>query len=224
MKNKKKVIRYAVLAAIIIAAVIYFIINPVSADKLAEIFKKNDPRAAAVLLLLFAVKGFVPIILYMVLTAACGLLFDLPYAILIASVGTVINLSVSYIIGKTAKSDVSDLIERHEKLKKYYTKGEKYSFVFCLALHSVGLQSELLGTFFGSLGMPYIPYIVSSVIGILPGAAMWIVLGGKNVNISWYDLFPFAIDLLMIGASLLYLKKRERKNGSSEKPDKEIQK
>ena len=224
MKNKKKVIRYAVLAAIIIAAVIYFIINPVSADKLAEIFKKNDPRAAAVLLLLFAVKGFVPIILYMVLTAACGLLFDLPYAILIASVRTVINLSVSYIIGKTAKSDVSDLIERHEKLKKYYTKGEKYSFVFCLALHSVGLQSELLGTFFGSLGMPYIPYIVSSVIGILPGAAMWIVLGGKNVNISWYDLFPFAIDLLMIGASLLYLKKRERKNGSSEKPDKEIQK
>ncbi len=224
MKNKKKIIRYAVLAAIIIAAVIYFIINPVSADKLAEIFKKNDPRAAAVLLLLFAVKGFVPIILYMVLTAACGLLFDLPYAILIASVGTVINLSVSYIIGKTAKSDVSDLIERHEKLKKYYTKGEKYSFVFCLALHSVGLQSELLGTFFGSLGMPYIPYIVSSVIGILPGAAMWIVLGGKNVNISWYDLFPFAIDLLMIGASLLYLKKRERKNGSSEKPDKNTQK
>lgn len=211
MKNKKKIIQYSVIAAVAVAFIIYFIINPISADKLAEIFRKNDPRAAIVLLLLFAVKGFVPIILYMVLTAACGLLFDLPYAIAIASVGTVINLSVSYIIGRTAKGDVGQLIERHEKLKKYYKKGEKYSFVFCLALHSVGLQSELLGTFFGSLGMPYISYIVSSVIGILPGAAMWIVLGGKNVNISWYDLIPFAIDLMMIGASLLYLKKREKK-------------
>ena len=85
MKNKKKLIKYIVMAAVIIAAVIYFLKNPVSADKLSALLEKNNPKAAAVLLLLFSVKGFVPVILYMALAAACGLLFDLKYAITLKS-------------------------------------------------------------------------------------------------------------------------------------------
>lgn len=208
MKDRKKLIKYIVMAAVIIAAVIYFIINPVSADKLSSLLEKNNPKAAAVILLLFSVKGFVPVILYMALAAACGLLFDLKYAIPIAIVGTVLNFSVSYLIGRIGKNDVNAMIENHEKLKKYYTKSEKYSFVLSLALHAVGLQSELLGTFFGSLGMPYLPYIASSVIGTFPGAVIWIILGGKKAHLSWYDFIPVAIDIVIICISLFYLKKK----------------
>ena len=47
MKNKKKLIKYIVMAAVIIAAVIYFLKNPVSADKLSALLEKNNPKAAA---------------------------------------------------------------------------------------------------------------------------------------------------------------------------------
>lgn len=218
MKDRKKLIKYIVMAAVIIAAVIYFLKNPVSADKLSSLLEKNNPKAAAVILLLFSVKGFVPVILYMALAAACGLLFDLKYAIPIAIVGTVLNFTVSYLIGRIGKNDVNAMIERHEKLKKYYTKGEKYSFVLSLALHAVGLQSELLGTFFGSLGMPYLPYIASSVIGTFPGAVIWIILGGKRAHLSWYDFIPVAIDLIIIGISLFYLKKKSAKAAAESSP------
>ena len=214
MKNKKKLIQYIVIAAIIIIAVIYFLYNPISEDSLAEMLEKNNPKSAAILLLLFAVKGFVPVILYMALAMACGLLFDLQYAIPLVMIGSILNFSVSYLIGRVAKSDVNSLIDRHEKLKKYYTKGEKYSFILSLALHSVGLQSELLGTLFGSLNMPYFSYIVSSLIGTFPGAVTWIILGGKKTSFSWYDLIPVAIDLLIIGISFLYLNKKGSKTAN----------
>lgn len=211
IKDKKKPIKYIVMAAVIAVAVIYFLNNPVSADKLSSLLDRNDPKAAVILLLLFAIKGFVPIILYMALATACGLLFDLKYAIPIAILGTLISFTVSYLIGRVGKKDVSAMIARHEKLKRYYTKGEKYSFVLSLALHAVGLQSELLGTLFGSLGMPYLPYISSSIIGTFPGAVIWIILGGKKAQLSWYDFIPVAIDVVIIVLSLLYLKKKKTK-------------
>lgn len=132
MKNKKKLIKYIVMAAVIIAAVIYFLKNPVSADKLSALLEKNNPKAAAVLLLLFSVKGFVPVILYMALAAACGLLFDLKYAIPIAIVGTVLNFTVSYLIGRVGKNDVNAMIERHEKLKNIIPRAKNIRLCFRL--------------------------------------------------------------------------------------------
>ena len=102
MKDKKKLIQYIVIAAIIIIAVIYFLYHPISEDKLAEMLEKNNPKSAAILLLLFAVKGFVPVILYMALAMACGLLFDLQYAIPLVMIGSILNFSVSYLIGRVA--------------------------------------------------------------------------------------------------------------------------
>ena len=52
MKNKKKLIQYIVIAAIIIMAGIYFLYNPISEDSLAEMLEKNNPQSAAILLLL----------------------------------------------------------------------------------------------------------------------------------------------------------------------------
>ena len=134
-----------------------------------------------------------------------------PYVILLASIGTVITFTISYLIGKTAKTDVNRMIEKHEMLKKYYVKGEKYSFVFSLALHAVGLSSELLGAFFGSVGMAYVPYLVSSVIGVLPGTAMWLVLGDQKSIFTKEGLVIFLIDCMLVAVSFLYLKHRDKK-------------
>ncbi len=209
--KKRKIILYSIFAVIVVAAVVYFLCNPISAEEIEAILPQNEWWSAAILLVLFVMKGFIPVILYAILVTACGALFDLPYAILLASIGTVITFTISYLIGKTAKADVNRMIETHEMLKIYYVKGEKYSFVFSLALHAVGLSSELLGAFFGSVGMAYVPYLVSSIVGVLPGTAMWLVLGDQKSIFTKEGLIIFLIDCTLVASSFLYLKHRDKK-------------
>lgn len=214
--KKKKIILYCALAAVIIVAVIYFIRNPISAEKIEAALPQNEWWSAAILLVLFVMKGFIPVILYAILVTACGALFDLPYAILLSLTGTVVTFTISYLVGKTAKTDVNRTIEKHKLLKKYYVKGEKYSFVFSLALHAVGLSSELLGAFFGSVGMAYVPYLISSLVGVLPGTAMWLVLGDQKSIFTKEGLIIFLIDCTLVASSFLYLKHRDKKKAAAE--------
>lgn len=214
--KKRKIILYALLAVIVIAAVVYFLLNPISAEEIEAALPQNEWWSAAILIVLFIMKGFIPVILYAILVTACGALFDLPYAILLSFAGTVITFTISYLIGKTAKTDVGRMVEKHELLKKYYVKGEKYSFVFSLALHAVGLSSEVLGAFFGSVGMGYVPYLVSSLLGVLPGTAMWLVLGEQKNIFTKEGLIIFLIDCTLVVTSFLYLRHRDQKKAEKE--------
>lgn len=209
--KKSKIILYGILALLILAAVVYFLYHPISVEEIEAKLPKNRWWSAAILLALFILKGFVPVILYAILVTACGALFDRPYAILLAGIGTVITFTISYLLGKSANSDVVKTIEKHELLKKYYRKGEKYSFIFSLALHAVGLSSELLGVFFGSVGMSYFSYIASSLIGVLPGTALWLVLGETKSIFSKEGLIILITDAVLITVSFLYLKYRDKK-------------
>ena len=69
---------------------------------------------ALFLLLLFALKSVSLMFPILVLMAACGALFPLPAAILIATLGTALTLSIPYFIGRGAGPDMTvKLQEKH---------------------------------------------------------------------------------------------------------------
>lgn len=103
MKEKLKMyLPIIVMLIIALTAGILIWLDILHVDQIIAAVNDNRPLAALVILALFAFKGC-SCIPYAVILIGCALIFELPVAIAINTVGTVICISVSYLIGRFSK-------------------------------------------------------------------------------------------------------------------------
>lgn len=176
-------------------------------DKIIAAVNNNKPLAALVIMALFAFKGF-SCIPYAVILLGCSLIFDLPVAILINTAGTVLCISVSYLVGRFSKELTFDgMLEKYPKFKRYFGNAQKSSFTFVFALHSLHLSMEVQGVLFGLLRTPYLPYVGGSMLALLPSMLLYTVLG-ENFDLRDIRFWIFvAVDLMTVVLGLIYAKK-----------------
>lgn len=176
-------------------------------DKIIAAVNNNKPLAALVIMALFAFKGF-SCIPYAVILLGCSLIFDLPVAILINTAGTVLCISVSYLVGRFSKELTFDgMLEKYPKFKRYFGNAQKSSFTFVFALHSLHLSMEVQGVLFGLLRTPYLPYVGGSMLALLP-SMLWYTVLGEDFDLSDIRFWIFvAIDLMTVVIGLVYAKK-----------------
>ena len=109
-------------------------------------------------------------------------------------------------------------------LKKYKRLGEVYEgnrdnlFLVSLVLRVTNLSNDILGLFFGALGMNYWQYLASSFVGILPTMVLYTVLGNDLDLTSTPVLICLGVDVACIAAAWLVLRLRKKRKG---KPNEE---
>ena len=207
---KGKFVRYLPIVIMLLCAATVGILIACGVLKLDELIAAvddNRPLAALVILALFAFKGcsFIP---YGVISIGCALIFEMPLAIAINTVGTVLCISVSYLIGRFSKELTFDgVMEKYPKFKRYFHNASQYSFTFCFAVHTLHLSTEVQGVVFGLLRTPFLAYIAGSTLALLPSMLWYTVLGGefdlKN-PLLWVFL---GVDLLTMVIGFIYAKK-----------------
>ncbi len=208
MKEKIRMYLPVLLMLVVAAAAGVLIATGVlQVDKIIAAVNNNKPLAALVILALFAFKGF-SCIPYAVILIGCALIFDLPVAILINTAGTVLCISVSYLVGRFSKELTFDgMLEKHPKFKRYFGNAQKSSFTFVFALHSLHLSMEVQGVLFGLLRTPYLPYVGGSMLALLP-SMLWYTVLGENFDLSDIRFWIFVgIDLMTVVLGLVYAKK-----------------
>lgn len=207
---KGKFVRYLPIVIMLFCAATVGILiacGVLKVDELIAAVDDNRPLAVLVILALFAFKGcsFIP---YGVISIGCALIFEMPLAIAINTVGTVLCISVSYLIGRFSKELTFDgVMEKYPKFKRYFHNASQYSFTFCFAVHTLHLSTEVQGVVFGLLRTPYLAYIAGSTLALLPSMLWYTVLGGefdlKN-PLLWVFL---GVDLLTMVIGFIYAKK-----------------
>ena len=182
-------------------------------DEILAFIHAHETLAVLILLGLFALKGVSAILLYSVLTTATGLLFDFVPALFINLAGTAICVTIPYLAGRVAKrEDVLAKLRANKKLRKYETDGKMGLFPLCFVLRTVGVQSEVLGLLFGNLGMPYLPFLAASLLGMFSTLLSYTVLGTTVSRLSPISLIFFALDTaILVVTVLLYRKKIKEK-------------
>lgn len=214
----KNALRYLpallMLLCMLTAAVYILLCGAPDTDAVLAFIRGHAALTVLILLALFALKGVSAFLLYSVLTTVTGLLFDLVPALLINLLGTVICVTIPYLAGKAAKrEEVLDRIKGNKKLQKYYTDGAMGLFPLCFVLRTVGVQSEVLGLLFGSLGMPYLPFLLASLLGMLSTLVSYTVLGMTVSRLSPVSLIFFGIDAaILVVTVVLYRKELKKKN------------
>ena len=167
--------------------------------------------AVAVILALFAVKGISGVVVYNALVVVVSLIFPLPAALAINAVGTVLCLSISYWIGRSTRTEsLEGLLNKHPKLRKYFTATQEYGFVSCFAIHMLGLNMEVLGLLLGMLRVDYLTYLAGSWLAIAPGMVC-LVIAGNSLDFSSPVFWIFlGINTVLVVCSVVYTLRKLR--------------
>ena len=145
-----------------------------------------------------------------------GLIFDLPAALAVNTLGSVVCISLPYLTGRGSDGVLVDaLLARQPRMRAFYEANRRHLFLVSLVLRVANLSNDILGLVFGSLKMKYWEYLLSSLVGILPAMVLYTVLGNDLDPFSAPVLICFGVDVASIAAAFLLLRARGGKKADN---------
>ena len=176
--------------------------------------------AALFLLLLYGLKSLSLTLPILLLDSVCGVLFPLPVAILVATLGTAITLTIPYFIGRGAGPDMTEkLQQKHPRLRELREMRSRNELFLAFLIRIVGiLPCDVVSLYLGNTRMPFPKYLLGGVLGFLPDILTATVVGMKADDRSspWF-WGAIALNLLVAGGStLFYAIYRKHQNRSAE--------
>ncbi|MBQ9661611.1 MAG: TVP38/TMEM64 family protein [Oscillospiraceae bacterium] len=143
-------------------------------------YTPSEPLLAALFLWLgFALKSLSLVFPIYALFAVSGQLFPLPVAIAVNTVGVAITMTLPYLLGRASELGFSDkLVQKYPKLQDLRRIRENSSFFLSFLMRAIGvLPCDVVSMYFGSIKMPYLPYISGAVLGFMPDLICATLLG-----------------------------------------------
>ena len=200
------------------AVVMYY--HEYATEFLLSFMPSNKWICALIVLLFFVLQGVIPFILYNVVILACSMLFDLPTALLINVIGTLVGMIVPYLLGRHLNSKTVDkILSSHKKLHQLCSEKSGGGFLFAYGLRVSGISNMLLGVFFGSTQMPMGEYLLSSFLGVLPVMLCLNIFGSRGNLRSPIFWVILALDILLTSALSFYYRhagKKQRRQNSTD--------
>lgn len=217
MKKLKMYLPIVIMAATVAVVGVLLATDVLRVEDIIAAVEDNKPLAVVVILALFIFKGF-SCLPYAVILIGCSMIFELPTAIAINTVGTLLCISVSYLVGRFSKSLTFDgMMDKYPKFRRYFTNAENYSFTFCFALHTLHLSMEVQGVLFGLLRTRYLTYIAGTMLALLP-SMLWSTVIGDSFDFTDPLLWVFlAVDAMTLVLGLVYTKKNIIDGGNKKK-------
>ena len=177
---------------------------------------KNKWLAALAALAAYALKSQTVVVPYALIATAVGLIFDLPAALAVNTLGSVVCISLPYLTGRGSDGVLVDaLLARQPRMRAFYEANRRHLFLVSLVLRVANLSNDILGLVFGSLKMKYWEYLLSSLVGILPAMVLYTVLGNDLDPFSAPVLICFGVDVASIAAAFLLLRARGGKKADN---------
>ncbi len=187
-KKSMRVIYKTVLICIWAYIVLFCVFNhdKLSVDKVLVYTPENPVLAAVLLLMLFALKSLSVVVYAGILYAASGIIFPFPVALIINILGTAVMVSLPYYIG------MQDGAHLAEKIRKKFPKTELLKefrdgndFMFTLTVRLIGvLPCDIVSMYFGACKIKYTHYLAACIIGMLPAAVTFPLIGTNISNVG----------------------------------------
>ena len=209
MKNKIKKILLTVLrfAPLIICAVcmcIYlFSGEEITAESLLNFAPEEPLYAALFFVLLYAFKSLTVFFPIIVLNVLGGFLFEPVHALIINSVGVLVELTIPYWIGRASGAEFADkLCKKHPKLAEIIGEGSNNNFFMSFFLRVIScLPGDAVSMYFGARKVPFWTCLLASFLGTFPGMVAATLLG-MNITDPSSPMFWVSIGLT-VGISVI---------------------
>ena len=222
--NSKKIKQYipiSIMGVCVLAFLIFLALNKnFTISDFLELTRGYPVVTSIAVIVAFIIKGVVIFLPYAVIAISTMALLDFPAAIITVIIGTIVNLSVPYWIGRLTKDDwIQKILAKIPKARSYFEASDNL-FLLSFTLRALNLSNECLGLLFGSAGLKYIPYMIANGIAILPSAISYVIIG-KDMNLIESLRSPIfwsaiVVDCLMVAVMMIYFRKKKKNKGLDE--------
>ena len=222
--NRRKIIQYLPITSMGICVIGFLIFLAFNEDfsiaDFLELTRGHPVITSCAVILAFIIKGVVVFLPYAVIAISTMALLDFPAALMTVIVGTIVNLSVPYWIGRLTKDDwIQKILTKIPKARPYFEMSDNL-FLLSFTLRALNLSNECLGLLFGSAGLKYIPYMIANGIAILPSAISYVIIG-RDMNLIESLQSPIfwsaiVVDCLMVAIMTLYFRRKKKKQELTE--------
>ena len=167
--------------------------------------------AALVMILFFLCKSLSIFFPVTVLCIASGLLFPLPAALLVVTIGLGLGTVVMYWMGRwQGRASVDKLLARYPKAQHLQDIQSSNVFFFTFTLRIMGLlPCDVVSLYMGATGADFWPYLGGGMLGFLPLIVLEVCIG-QSIHTPGSPQFLLALGLrlaLSLGSLLVYWRK-----------------
>lgn len=185
MKNKVKaailtVLRYTPLIICLGFAAWYLLSGEnISVDTILDRVPSSPLLAAIFMVVLYAAKSLSVVFPIIVLHIAGGFLFPTVIAVIVNTLGTMVELTIPYWVGRISGTAYVDrLMEKHPKIADVISKLDRKSFTMSFFLRIIScLPGDAVSMYLGVTKLPFKSYLAGSFLGTLPGILTATLLG-----------------------------------------------
>lgn len=215
-EKRMNYIKIAVIIAIAVAS--FFVVRNISLEEIKTWVLGHGAWAAVIYIATFVV---LPIFFFPVpvIVLAGGTIFGLFKGTLYTMIGVLINTPIMYFIGRFLLKDfVHNFVNNHmsEKLRNALqsTNQKVLALVLFIIRLSPIFSYNLVNYISGVTEIKFLPYILTTIAGVLPGVIVFINIGENVLNVGSKEFFislSFLLVLVIISAiiSKLFLKNEE---------------
>ena len=215
-EKRMNYIKIAVIIAIAVAS--FFVVRNISLEEIKTWVLGHGAWAAVIYIATFVV---LPIFFFPVpvIVLAGGTIFGIFKGTLYTMIGVLINTPIMYFIGRFLLKDfVHNFVDNHmsEKLRNALksTNQKVLALVLFIIRLSPIFSYNLVNYISGVTEIKFLPYILTTIAGVLPGVIVFINIGENVLNVGSKEFFislSFLLVLVIISAiiSKLFLKNEE---------------
>lgn len=183
----------------------------ITAEELLTYTPESPIMAALVMILFFLCKSLSIFFPVTVLCIASGLLFPLPAALLVVTIGLGLGTVVMYWMGCwQGRASVDKLLARYPKAQHLQDIQSSNVFFFTFTLRIMGLlPCDVVSLYMGATGADFWPYLGGGMLGFLPLIVLEVCIG-QSIHTPGSPQFLLALGLrlaLSLGSLLVYWRK-----------------
>lgn len=216
-EKRMNYIKIAVIIAIAVAS--FFVVRNISLEEIKTWVLGHGAWAAVIYIATFVV---LPIFFFPVpvIVLAGGTIFGLFKGTLYTMIGVLINTPIMYFIGRFLLKDfVHIFVNNHmsEKLRNALqsTNQKVLALVLFIIRLSPIFSYNLVNYISGVTEIKFLPYILTTIAGVLPGVIVFINIGENVLNVGSKEFFislSFLLVLVIISAIISKLFLKNEKN------------
>ena len=166
----------------------------------------------AIVLILFTLQGVVPFWMYHTVVLLSSMLFPFRLALAVNILGTMLCTIPPYCTGRYLHIPyLENRVQENRLLQRFRRSHTGSRFLLSYLLRTLGVSNSLCGIFLGSMRMPLQDFLLSSLLGILPGMLCSSILGSARSFRSPAFWITLGCNGLIFLGTLVYFKHKERR-------------
>lgn len=166
------------------------------------------------ILAMYALKSMSIVFPLTALFIAAGLLYPFAVAVIINTIGLCISFTVPYLAGRVSGGDFVDSVSQRfpkaEKMVNYSHDNNLFASYISRAV--VVVPGDLVSMIHGALKMPYKPYLLGSVLGVMPEMLVQTYIGGQLNDLTFKSVMVMiALIAVTLAFSVIFNKRISRR-------------